>query len=147
MQHSFSYVEYATEEKRRHFGGDADSTETPQRCVSVRMSIFLFSNKQLRQNTRLSVSTTYVASFSAGIDERSVAGVESSSLQHRAGDRVLLGAGKVARPQPPSAVPVQGTCTIWESTASQPRPERSRRRSVGQRKRATQAETAEGSLC
>lgn len=77
-------MEYATETKQRRFDYDTDSTEPPQRCVSVRMSSFLFSNKQLRQNTRLSVSPTYVASFSAGIDERSVAEIESSSLQcHR----------------------------------------------------------------
>ena len=43
-----------------------DSTEPPQRCARVRMSGFLFPDNQLRQNARLSLSTTYILSLAAG---------------------------------------------------------------------------------
>ena len=65
-QHSSGSDDDSVEPKWRHFGSSTDSTEPPQRCVSVRRLGFVFSDNQLRQNTHLSVPTTYVASLTTG---------------------------------------------------------------------------------
>jgi len=100
-QHAFGSDDDSAEPKWRHFGSGTDSTEPPQRCASIWMSCFLFADNQLRQNTHLSVPTTYVASLSARTEREKCGWVESSSPQCLAGDRAVLGAVEDPRFQSP----------------------------------------------
>ena len=103
-QHSSGSDDDSVEPKWRHFGSSTDSTEPPQRCVSVRRLGFVFSDNQLRQNTHLSVPTTYVASLSARTE------------------REKCGWGRVFEPS--SLVPVIMLCWGWAKTPDLSHPAR-----------------------